>query len=979
MLVENSYIIPTPLFPFIGGNMSCQVGFDSSATVTSTAADVISLDMQPMDTSEVAADLDPALVIADIPEDGDLQLLQDELPELPSVATAVTIPALLFDNNSPACIAKTTTQTTITVGAPIPMPTRSHLLGDFHDSLPDKVRITLNQPFGKDNINQSFTADCRLRHVLLPLFKSNFLEGADISQLAIAYRPAFVLRRLLREHANVDFSSLPGYPLGWESETDINEQRVRMITAAFLHFDGCAATVVRFIGGPHVAAHRNTAAILAALTPSVDPPILADVRRIFTTGVPNYINAHSSEENFQAFRRFGNHRSIDAIPVNDVRQTLVKSFKRGYVLVMHPDLIDFIPHMHLTPQGIIDLDHPYKNPRPIFDSSCRPEPWCSAINDWTNKSNEPELVFATAFMMQLIWLWNLRITYPHEEIYVGDNDVSGAFNQNKYNPMLVALHAFLLAGYLVMNTGATFGGNTSPGNFEPLARARQQHAQYLWRTNTGTTLVEQAAKYDIHVKIAPPPTPLEIQSFSPAYTDSINKGVLDVYGNRLPPPYPHHVDDNFYADIGRYIAHTIAASVLALYTILGAPDNLRPDPLSRDKFHAFHNHLRKTVGYMLDSRRMRVSILEYKRDQFLDLLSQWLAMTSFTLQQVATLHGTFESMSRYCAWARPWFFAIQNAMRSILLQRFHYVKRIYRRRRRQEQLEVMMPTAFASRISQILDREQAQLLWHANRHETYPVTPDIRWNLQCVFEHLSDRNNDWGQQIGHIIPRDPTFISLGDASHDAGGGYCDILRFWFQVVWSPEIDRRVRLSKKHCDNIHINSLEYIVVILQYAAVLTRMRQLDTPEKREAFRTGGFPLLPVLLAKTDNTSSKSWTNRLTSTSLRAQALIPIFAAMLEHSPVGINAEHIEGTINLDADFISRPPINHRSLSTFERREQIFRQAPRMRSWDIFVPNPELCLLLSSSLCSGQCLARPVLPKTLGHFVPGDSISYSLPVV
>lgn len=161
------------------------------------------------------------------------------------------------------------------------------------------------------------------------------------------------------------------------------------------------------------------------------------------------------------------------------------------MLVMHPDLIDFIPHLHLTPQGIIDLDHPYKNPRPIFDSSCRPEPWCSVINDWTNRSNEPELVFATAFMMHLVWMWNFRITYPDEEIYVGDNnDVSGAFNQNKYNPMLVALHAFLLAGYLVMNTGATFCSNTSPGNFEPIARARQQHAQYLWRTNTGMTLIE---------------------------------------------------------------------------------------------------------------------------------------------------------------------------------------------------------------------------------------------------------------------------------------------------------------------------------------------------------------------------------------------------------------------------------------------------------------------------------------------------------
>lgn len=122
-----------------------------------------------------------------------------------------------------------------------------------------------------------------------------------------------------------------------------------MITAAFLHFDGCAATVVRYIGGPHTAAHRDPDTILATLRPSVEPAVLSDLERILKYGVPNYINAHSSEANFQAFRRYGNHRSMNELAESETRKTLLKSFKLGYVLIMNHALIDFVPNMHLTP------------------------------------------------------------------------------------------------------------------------------------------------------------------------------------------------------------------------------------------------------------------------------------------------------------------------------------------------------------------------------------------------------------------------------------------------------------------------------------------------------------------------------------------------------------------------------------------------------------------------------------------------------
>jgi hypothetical protein len=175
-------------------------------------------------------------------------------------------------------------------------------------------------------------------------------------------KPAHVLHSLLTEYSEVDFSPLRGFQPDWDAEPGIDAVRVHMITACFLHFDCCAATVVRYMGGPHTAAHRDPDALLAALRPSVDPTVLSDLECILGNGTPAYINAHSTEKNFQAYRTFGNHCTVSDIPEEEVRNTLAKSFIRGYVLVMNEKLLDYIPHMHLTPQGIIDLDHPYKNP-----------------------------------------------------------------------------------------------------------------------------------------------------------------------------------------------------------------------------------------------------------------------------------------------------------------------------------------------------------------------------------------------------------------------------------------------------------------------------------------------------------------------------------------------------------------------------------------------------------------------------------------
>ena len=162
---------------------------------------------------------------------------------------------------------------------------------------------------------------------------------------------------------------------------------------------------------------------------------------------------------------------------------LSSSQNRGLTLIMDPKLIHFALNAHLSPQGSsgrspsIDV-----KPRPLSDSSFRPWPGAMAINDWTNKKNEPKLYFAQ-LVHELSASGNgtLAITYPTYDRHTGDDNVQCAFPRLKYNPQLVAMHSSISNGNtLSMNTGLTFGDNTSPSNWEPIARARQQLAQHFW-------------------------------------------------------------------------------------------------------------------------------------------------------------------------------------------------------------------------------------------------------------------------------------------------------------------------------------------------------------------------------------------------------------------------------------------------------------------------------------------------------------------
>jgi hypothetical protein len=232
------------------------------------------------------------------------------------------------------------------------------------DNLPSNVRMQLDQPFGEDNKNQSFMGAVLFRHVFVHLFASNFLAAKDIRLLCSTCSQANQFHNLIKRHENVDFRPLRGFNPNWETDNSLSKERRTMMTACFLHFKLETPTIIRWLGAPHVAAHRNVDKIIKTLQGSVDPTTLSHLDRLFRVGSPELCNGFSSEVNFHQFLSHGNHKTIEQ-DWERTEKTVLKDAQRGHNIHMDVDLVQFIPHLHLTPQGIANLEDPFKKDRPF--------------------------------------------------------------------------------------------------------------------------------------------------------------------------------------------------------------------------------------------------------------------------------------------------------------------------------------------------------------------------------------------------------------------------------------------------------------------------------------------------------------------------------------------------------------------------------------------------------------------------------------
>ena len=850
----------------------------------------------------------------------------------------------------------TPSETTTLSNRPAPRLTNSlHERFFSHSALPKAFELERIQPFGKNNINQSFTADKTFYHIVLIVFKSNFLTRKERCRVKITcptFKKMWREWKLVRDLQPVDFLPLLQQPPNWESQTQIDERRVHLRLALLLHYNFDLAAVHRFVGGNHTAAHMDPDRILPLVKDLLDEPTYNHLERILRFGCPAYLNAHCSRENYLKYRNHGNHRSLQENE-KQAKSVMVKEDKREFVLTFPAWTTDLIPDLFLNPQALIVI--PDKKDRLVFDSSYMVDADSRPYNADCNLLLEPEIYFGSAFERHLKNIYCIRISFPGVEIYIMDDDIVAAFRQIKMNPNVISAKAFVIDKYLHVCTGQNFGDKPSPANFEPVAKGRMALASHL---SIGEDLhVPEFERHMNAITFAPPPAPGTY--FATARPDKYNQGVINPDGSSKPAEFNMYVDDDLYAAVGvDRMRWLIRCSIQSAYLMFGEPDlSQRPDPIDFDKFvREMISHMRTQLGYTINTRLLTVTIPERKRIVMLELLNKkWgPRRRSFKLKEAAELLGTLMSLCRVCKWG---IFLFTNILRSINEMLSKNARRLMNSPEfvQLTQEASLHPTDssqyrfFSSRIARQIWNEKAL---------TY-INTEIREELNFIQQVFSDPvTYDWSSPIAHLIKREQDYEIWQDSSLRGAGGFSFGLNFWWTLEWPQTVERRtlrhLRKGDKHL--ISINLLEYAAIIISLAGAILAWEQL--PEEIR-------PIHPISLLWTDNTSAASWTKRIAGLKgPQGKTLARIFAHLLMFSDMGVNADHIKGIENVIADFLSRiRETDNFSQFSYSHLVQKF---PQLKHCRHFHPSPELLSLITTALSSG-CSNIPTTRVPLGQLL------------
>ena len=223
--------------------------------------------------------------------------------------------------------------------------------------------------------------------------------------------------------------------------------------------------IISCLRGEYTGDYRDPLAITSILREHNCPEhIFKDILRVFTVGAPAQFKFNSSSTNLTPFITYGNHSSANK-HLDIAWEAITKELDRSYAFALPDWTIPFIPHLHLSPLGILIKEG--KKPRIIIDHSFEPTLDTICVNRMHHITDEIAIEYGSSMMRHLIRIANLRISYPTSPLYLFDTDVTGAFRHVKYNPFIASAFSYSANGRVLIPTAQDFGSTTSPSNYEP--------------------------------------------------------------------------------------------------------------------------------------------------------------------------------------------------------------------------------------------------------------------------------------------------------------------------------------------------------------------------------------------------------------------------------------------------------------------------------------------------------------------------------
>jgi len=388
-----------------------------------------------------------------------------------------------------------------------------------------------------------YKAEAELPCVIYFLIKLNWLDKEDLGVLSMIHPTDFKamaisIPRLLQ----VDFASLRDPVPDYASHTSITPTCVPLLITCAVHYDLDFGLVTRCLGGEYTAEWRDVNEIISTCKPIVSPEVLSQMECILTTVCPSYFNWEEDTANKHAFVSQRNLPSV-AQHGDLVVKTLTKEVRNSHLIPMARWVCTCSPWGRHVPQNI--QIKPGKKPRLIWDGSTRMFWHETSMNMVTPMELEMEITFGTA-----IWIWNLRISYPDEDIFLAFLDISSCFRFPRIFPGLVGAFGFIVGPIFYAANAGVFGSVASASSWEPfrVAIAALTAAFFFFP--------DLMAKHDWllqKLRWSDVSSPLGSTMIVRARPCTRHKGVFDSAGRRIPTKHNIYVDDNLLAKVKAYM------------------------------------------------------------------------------------------------------------------------------------------------------------------------------------------------------------------------------------------------------------------------------------------------------------------------------------------------------------------------------------------------------------------------------------------
>jgi hypothetical protein len=448
------------------------------------------------------------------------------------------------------------------------------------------------------------------------------------------------------------------------------------------------------------------------------------------------------------------------------------------------------------------------------------------LNDVTNRDDEAEIDFGKAKLNLLINIYNWRISYPKEVIYLALADITACFRFPRIAADVAGAFGFVAEGKYFVSTSMVFGSNISASAWEALRRGIQE---------TIPTLSQQTDLVEVHEELINQLRWAEGNSSETelvqAFPCAINQGVVDEAGNLLPMRANVYVDDILMAAVFRAnILRLLAATIEGIFLVCGRPDiSLRQCPLSLEKWNELIvGPIQIVLGLSLDTNKMTVGITDDYIQQVRTLLQKWdPSRRFFNVGDMQKLVGKLARLGE----GAPWIYKLMShlytslafALKSNteLLSRSsngfkELVNQIKTKNFSGNQSDHQRHIKFAMKeASRMINKHKHKYLVNATMHE----------ELNFISDALSENSGiKFETPIAHLIPRIPTALIIGDSSLTACGGYSITLEFWWHLAFPESVTHMTLL---HLDDdkdetfISINCLEYVTIIINYCATIVK--------------------------------------------------------------------------------------------------------------------------------------------------------------